>query len=255
MLLMSGRGTESFITDLKNNLPYANIIYIITAYISIGGLLDILPQIQNCQEMCVLVGDMSNKYCLELQAILNRLQDGPKRSIQEVEILRQMYSSGRLKILFAKDDKLKIIHSKGYLLAMRDGRFVCYVGSANLTKPGFYTNKEWMVKCSDYETVNAVYMDFLKEWSILADTNIVINPLPNWENNGYSQQQYMENNQNSTGVNSSVFSGLAGLGEGLSSVNQGVQNQGFGYTYQNYNNPQNDIEKSIMNLLKSIGFH
>ena len=95
MLLTSGRGQNTFIEDLRNNLVNAKIVYIITAYITVGGIVDILPQIQNCQEVCIIVGDMSNKYCMELQMQLMGAAPPAKKYVNEIPILQQNRQAGR----------------------------------------------------------------------------------------------------------------------------------------------------------------
>lgn len=238
MLLTSGRGQNTFIEDLRNNLVNAKIVYIITAYITVGGLVDILPQIQNCQEVCIIVGDMSNKYCMELQMQLMGAAPPAKKHINEIPILQQMVQSKRLKILFARDDKAKIIHSKGYLLELWSGGFVTYVGSANLTHPGFFQNKEWMLKSTDVDTANHVYREFLNEWQVLSNQYMNVQDL-----NQVSMQQGQQVNnqgygfgysQNMQGYQNNQMGGFNGLGQDYlnnGGINIGIPN--YNYNLQN----------------------
>lgn len=206
MLLTSGRGQNTFINDLKYNLNNAKIVYIITAYITVGGLADILPNIRNCQEVCIIVGDMSNKYCMELQMQLMGAAPPAKKHMNEVPILQEMVRNQKLKILFARDDKTKIIHAKGYLLELWDGSFVSYVGSANLTYPAFYNNREWMMKSTDVATANSMYQEFLKEWSVLSNQyvdvqNLTQNQMQNIQNMQNQYTNYYNNESQNYGLN------------------------------------------------------
>lgn len=259
MLLTSGRGQNTFIADLRSNLMNAKIVYIITAYITVGGLADILPQIQNCQEVCIIVGDMSNKYCMELQMQLMGAAPPAKKYTNEIPILQQMVQQKRLKILFARDDKAKIIHSKGYLLELWSGGFVTYIGSANLTHPAFFQNKEWMLKSTDVDTANHVYREFLNEWQVLSNQYMNVqdlnqNQMPMQQN--YNQQQsYDYNQQQSYGYNqqqgypNNQMGGFNGLGQDYlnngGAINIGQPN----YSY----NPQNNAYVPNPNKGQSIG--
>ena len=237
MLLTSGRGKNTFIADLKNNLINSKIVYIITAYITVGGIVDILPQIQNCQEVCIIVGDMSNKYCMELQMQLMGAAPPAKKYINDIPVLQQMVQSKRLKILFARDDKAKIIHSKGYLLELWSGGFVTYIGSANLTYPAFYQNKEWMLKSTDVDTANHVYREFLNEWQVLSNKymdvqDLTKNQMQNMKN---IQTEYQYNNYQ----NIPQQNGFNGLGQDYNS-NGGITVGGPVYnSYPQNNRPQN----------------
>ena len=206
MLLTSGRGQNTFINDLKYNLNNAKIVYIITAYITIGGLADILQNIQNCQEVCIIVGDMSNKYCMELQMQLMGVAPPAKKYVNDLPILQNMVQNKKLKILFARDNKTKIIHAKGYLLELWNGGFVSYVGSANLTHPAFYDNREWMMKSTDVSTANSMYKEFLKEWSVLSNEYVNVQDL----NNTQTQQDYQQFQQQQQQMNQQQ--GFNGLG-------------------------------------------
>ncbi len=227
MLLTSGRGQNTFIEDLRNNLVNSKIVYIITAYITVGGLVDILPQIQNCQEVCIIVGDMSNKYCMELQMQLMGAAPPTKKYANEIPILQQMVQNKRLKILFARDDKAKIIHSKGYLLELWNGGFVTYIGSANLTHPAFFQNKEWMLKSTDMDTANQVYREFLNEWQVISNQYMNVQDLT--QNQGQSIPIY--DNMNYTPVQTNQ--GFNGLGQNYMSNNGIDIGQGMYQPIQN----------------------
>ena len=248
MLLTSGRGQNTFIEDLRNNLVNAKIVYIITAYITVGGIVDILPQIQNCQEVCIIVGDMSNKYCMELQMQLMSAAPPAKKYVNEIPLLQQMVQQKRLKILFARDDKAKIIHSKGYLLELWNGGFVTYIGSANLTHPAFFQNKEWMLKSTDIDTANHVYREFLNEWQVLSNQYMNVQDLQQsqgqymsqnmipYNDMGYSQEQYYQYpNQNMPMQNHQGMGGFNGLGQNYMDNNGAINIGQPDYSY----NPQN----------------
>ena len=248
MLLTSGRGQNTFIEDLRNNLINAKIVYIITAYITVGGIVDILPQIQNCQEVCIIVGDMSNKYCMELQMQLMGAAPPAKKYVNEIPILQQMVQQKRLKILFARDDKAKIIHSKGYLLELWSGGFVTYIGSANLTHPAFFQNKEWMLKSTDVDTANHVYREFLNEWQVLSNQYMNVQDLHQnqgqymgqnmsaYDNMSYPQgQNYQYPNQNMPMQNNQGIGGFNGLGQNY--LNNGGIDIGQGMYQPIQNNP------------------
>ena len=250
MLLTSGRGQNTFIEDLRNNLVNAKIVYIITAYITVGGIVDILPQIQNCQEVCIIVGDMSNKYCMELQMQLMGASPPAKKYVNEIPILQQMVQQKRLKILFARDDKAKIIHSKGYLLELWSGGFVTYIGSANLTHPAFFQNKEWMLKSTDVDTANHVYREFLNEWQVLSNQYMNVQDLTqNQVQNNYGYVDYQMQNNQGYGYQNNQMGGFNGLGQDYLNSNGAIN---IGQPNYNYN-PQNNVYVPNPNKGYSIG--
>lgn len=237
MLLTSGRGQNTFINDLKYNLNNAKIVYIITAYITVGGLAEILPNIRNCQEICIIVGDMSNKYCMELQMQLMGVAPPAKKYVNAVPELQEMVRNKRLKILFARDDKTKIIHAKGYLLELWNGGFVSYVGSANLTHPAFYTNREWMMKSTDVDTANSMYKEFLKEWSVLSNEYVNVQDLNNTQiqqdyQQFQQQQQQMNQQQGFNGLGAVNTNNVGQIEMNQYPINQMPYNNQYGYNNQ-----------------------
>lgn len=182
MLLLSGRGKNTFISDLKYNLQKSQSLYVITAYASLNGLIELLPEMCKCRSVRVIVGDMSNASCQEVYRILYKNRDDVKyqNKYEAIQTLRKLIKDKRLEFCFYSGTDVKVIHSKGYLLQMGN-RYIAYVGSANLSYPGFYMNKEWMVKLEDYFNVNAVYLDFMNEWNMLTNTRGNVKSLVSWE--------------------------------------------------------------------------
>ena len=159
-----------------------------------------------------------------------------------------MVQQKRLKILFARDDKAKIIHSKGYLLELWNGGFVTYIGSANLTHPAFFQNKEWMLKSTDVDTANHVYREFLNEWQVLSNQYMNVQDLQQsqgqymgqnmtaYDNMSYPQgQNYQYPNQNMPMQNNQGMGGFNGLGQDY--MGNGGINIGQGMYQPVQNNP------------------
>lgn len=165
MFLTSGHNKNTFLKDLKKNLEKCRIFYVSSAYVSLNGILEIEPELRNVEKVFMIVGDMSMQACQDFYYAL--FTDNPinHRNEQGILNLREMVKDKRLNIIFYEDEsEAKIIHSKVYLIERYDGSYIGYVGSANLTYPGFYTNKETMVSFKDYTTINGCYVDFLSEW-------------------------------------------------------------------------------------------
>lgn len=178
MYLTSGRGKNSFITDLKRNMGFCRTLYISTAYISISGLLDLEELFSSIDKIYILVGDYTLKSCQQVYCILYQNELVEDRYKQAVNRLKKYIQQKRLNISFyTGSPETKIIHSKIYLLELKNRKYIGYIGSANLTYPGFYKNKESMVRFEDYETINGVYLDFLKEWGIINHKRIQVTPL------------------------------------------------------------------------------
>lgn len=165
MFLTSGHNKNTFLNDLKKNLKDSSVAYISTAYVSLSGIKEITDELYKLDKVFMIVGDMTMGVCQEFYYALYRDEPITFKEKSVVLRLREMVKNKRLNIIFYEDEsEAKIIHSKVYLLAKRDGSYKGYVGSANLTYPGFYTNKETVVSFTDYTTVNGCYRDFLGEW-------------------------------------------------------------------------------------------
>ena len=188
---------------------------------------------------------------MELQMQLMGAAPPAKKYVNDIPVLQQMVQNKRLKILFARDDKAKIIHSKGYLLELWSGGFVTYIGSANLTYPAFYQNKEWMLKSTDVDTANHVYKEFLNEWQVLSNQymdvqSLTQNQISVQQNYDYNQQQGYGNNLQ--GYQNNQMGGFNGLGQDY------MSNGGINVGQPNYNyNPQNNVYVPNPNKGQSIG--
>ena len=116
-----------------------------------------------------------------------------------------------------------------------NGGFVTYIGSANLTHPAFFQNKEWMLKSTDIDTANHVYREFLNEWQVLSkqymdvqdlthnqvqNNNYYYDNMQDYNSNMNYQGQQFQNQQNNLGLGSNYNTSNGSLDFGMPMQNQ-----------------------------------
>lgn len=157
-------GTQhgGFIKRLKQYIRLSEEVNIVTGYISIDGLAEVIEELHYPDRVKILVGVVD-----EQSERLKRVLIGEEEGGRVGELLRRLHSIGRLDIGFVtKTQGCRLFHSKGYLFKLRgEGQFfIC--GSNNLTQSGLKYNREWSMETDDFTTYWYAKESFDIDWAI-----------------------------------------------------------------------------------------